>query len=65
MAAYRNNARIRIGGNMEKLEESINKVDKFCDIATVILPKYSTKIPEYCIDEETWLAIKNILKLVI
>lgn len=44
-------------------EEIINKVDKFIYTVTVILPTYSTKIPEYCIDEEAWIAIKGLLDL--
>ena len=41
-------------------EEEIKLINNFIDTVTVILPKYSTKIPEYCIDEETWLAIKKL-----
>jgi len=44
-------------------EEEINDINKYIDTCTVILPKYSTKIPEYCIDEDTWLAIKKLLDL--
>lgn len=44
-------------------EEIISTINDFIDIVTVILPKYSTKIPEYCIDEESWLAIQKLLEL--
>ena len=43
------------------IEEAIDKVDRFVNTITVILPKYSTAIPEYCIDEESWIAIKKVL----
>ena len=45
-------------------EEAINNVDKFVDTILVILPKYSTKIPEYCIKEEDWLSIKRVLNYI-
>ena len=44
-------------------EEIKNNIEKFIDKITVILPDYSTKIPEYCIDEKSWLAIQALLDL--
>ena len=43
------------------IEEAVDKVDRFVNTITIILPKYSTAIPEYCIDEESWLAITKLL----
>lgn len=48
----------------EEEKKAINDLDKFADVVTVILPDYSTKIPEYCIDEQTWLALKKALNLI-
>lgn len=43
------------------MEEDIKETIDFLDITEVILPKYSTAKPKYCISEEFKIAVKNIL----
>ncbi len=45
-------------------KKAIENVNNFIDIVTVLLPKYSSKISEYCIDEESWISIKKLLNLI-
>ncbi len=43
------------------IEEDIKELNNLCDIAEVVLPKYSTAKIIYRISEEQRIAIKNIL----
>lgn len=43
------------------MEEDIREIIDFLDITEVVLPKYSTAKPKYCISEEFKISVKNIL----